>query len=134
MRKIDKIILHSSATPDGREHTVADIEGWHKARGFAKIGYHYVLYLDGSVHKGRNETEVGSHCLGFNTNSIGVCYVGGTDAAGKPKDTRTAAQKASLLKLVAELKVKYPSASVHGHKEFAAKACPSFDVKKEFRL
>ena len=133
MRKIDKIILHCSATKEGRHFTAEDIDRWHRARGFAKIGYHHVVYLDGSVHTGRDESLIGAHCLGHNATSIGVCYIGGLDTAGNPKDTRTEAQKAALPGLVDNLKARYPNAKVHGHNEFAAKACPCFDVKKEFR-
>ncbi len=132
MRKIDKIILHCSATREGQSFTVKDIDGWHKQRGFNKIGYHYVIYLDGTIHEGRKEEEVGAHCLKQNANSIGICYIGGLDAKGNPKDTRTAVQKTALQELVNILKKKYPGATVHGHNEFAAKACPCFDVKKEF--
>lgn len=133
MRKIDKIIIHCSATPEGREHTVKDIDSWHRARGFAMIGYHFVIYLDGSVHKGRPIENVGAHTLGQNANSIGICYIGGMDKDNKyPKDTRTPEQKEALIKLVADLKEQYPEATVHGHNEFAAKACPSFNVKEEF--
>jgi N-acetylmuramoyl-L-alanine amidase len=132
MRKINKIILHCSATKEGQNFTVADIDRWHKERGFSKIGYHYVLYLDGSIHKGRDISEIGAHVTGQNANSIGICYIGGLDANGKAKDTRTDAQKASLVKLVAELKKQFPNSTIHGHNEFANKACPCFDVKKEF--
>lgn len=130
MRTINKIIIHCSATPEGREVTVDDIRRWHLQRGFKDIGYHYVIYLDGSVHEGRKIESAGAHCNGQNSNSIGVCYVGGCDKAMKPKDTRTAAQEASLVKLVKSLKARYPGATVHGHNEFSAKACPSFDVQK----
>ncbi len=133
MRKIDKIILHCSATKEGQHFTAEDIDRWHRARGFAKIGYHHVVYLDGSVHTGRDESLIGAHCLGHNATSIGVCYIGGLDEKNKPKDTRTEAQKAALTGLVHNLKARYPHAKVHGHNEFAAKACPCFDVKKEFR-
>ncbi|WP_029902286.1 N-acetylmuramoyl-L-alanine amidase [Prevotella sp. 10(H)] len=133
MRKIDKIILHCSATKEGQHFTAEDIDCWHKERGFAKIGYHHVVYLDGSVHKGRDESLIGAHCLGQNATSIGVCYIGGLDKSGKPKDTRTANQKRALINLVNDLKAKYPGSRVYGHNEFAAKACPCFDVKKEFR-
>ena len=133
MRKIDKIIIHCTATPEGRGCTVADIGRWHRERGFSEIGYHYVVYLDGSVHEGRDIAKAGAHCKGQNARSIGVCYVGGMDAAGKhPKDTRTPAQKAALRGLVAKLKAEYPGATVHGHNEFAAKACPCFDAKAEY--
>ncbi len=128
MRKIDKIILHCTATPEGREVTVADVTAWHKERGFRAIGYHYLVYLDGTVVRGRREEEIGAHCLGQNAGSIGVCYVGGLDSRGKPKDTRTAAQRVALRNLVEGLQRRYPHATLHGHNEFAAKACPCFKI------
>ena len=132
MRKINLIIVHCSATPEGKDFTVDDITRWHKARGFKTIGYHYVIYRDGSIHKGRPVSEEGAHCVGHNANSIGVCYIGGLAADGKtPKDTRTDAQKSSLRELVAKLKAEYPGITVHGHNEFANKACPCFDVKTQ---
>lgn len=77
--------------------------------------------------------KVGAHCLGHNANSVGVCYIGGLDSAGKAADTRTAAQKDALVRLLRELKGRFPGATVHGHREFAAKACPCFDAQKEYR-
>lgn len=130
MRRINKIILHCAATPEGKDYTVAQIDQWHRARGFKGIGYHFVIYRDGSVHPGRPVEQAGAHCTGQNAHSIGVSYIGGVGPDGKtPKDTRTAAQRASMERLVRELLAKYPGATVHGHNEFAAKACPSFDVK-----
>jgi len=130
VRKINKIILHCAATPEGKDYTVADIDWWHRARKFAGIGYHYVIYRDGSVHPGRPVEQAGAHCKGYNANSIGVCYIGGCAADGEtPKDTRTAAQRATMERLVRQLLRQYPGATVHGHNEFAAKACPSFDVQ-----
>ena len=132
MRKITKIIIHCSATPEGRDYTVADIDRWHKQRGWKGIGYHYVIYRDGSVHAGCDVEQIGAHCAGQNANSIGICYIGGMTADNKkPKDTRTPAQKAALRDLVKRLMAKYPAATVHGHREFANKACPSFDVKTD---
>lgn len=134
MRNINKIIVHCSATPEGRAVTVKDIDDWHKQRGFAKIGYHYVIYLDGAVHMGRKEEEIGAHCLGYNANSIGVCYVGGLAKDGKtPKDTRTEAQKEAMLVLLKKLKARYPKAGIYGHRNFASKACPCFDAKAEYK-
>lgn len=128
-RKIDKIIVHCTATPEGRRVTVDEIRHWHRQRGFRTIGYHYVVYLDGSVHAGRREDETGAHCLGHNAGSIGVCYVGGLDKKTYlPKDTRTEERRQALRELVESLKAKYPGATVHGHREFAAKACPCFDI------
>lgn len=132
MRHINEIIIHCSATPEGRDYTVADIDRWHKERGWRGIGYHYVIYRDGSVHAGRPVEQIGAHCTGHNANSIGICYIGGVAADGKtPKDTRTPAQRIALRELVEELRAKYPGATVHGHREFAPKACPSFDVQTE---
>jgi N-acetylmuramoyl-L-alanine amidase len=134
MRKIDEILVHCAATPEGKDFTVEDIDKWHKARGFKKIGYHFVIYNDGSIHKGRDIEEVGAHCTGHNSRSIGICYIGGVTKDGKtPKDTRTDSQKESLLELLKELRVKYPKAKIYGHRDFAAKACPSFDAKTEYK-
>lgn len=144
MRKINKIILHCTATPEGHDYTVAQIRDWHvKGNGWQDIGYHFVIYRDGSVHAGRPIEKIGAHTSGQNANSIGIVYVGGVedrkDDKGRynfPKDTRTAAQKAALVRLVNQLCVQYglnPKRDVYGHYEFANKPCPCFDVKKEFR-
>ena len=132
IRKIDKVILHCAATPEGKDYTVADIDRWHKARGFKKIGYHYVIYRDGSVHQGRPESEIGAHTANYNAHSIGICYIGGMDARGvKAKDTRTPQQKEALVKLVKEILKKYNLTlnNVYGHYQFANKACPSFKIE-----
>ncbi len=132
MRKITDLIIHCSATPEGKPFTAADIDRWHRQRGFDGIGYHYVIHLDGSVHKGRPVEKPGAHCKGHNAHSIGICYVGGCAADGTtPKDTRTPQQRQALRTLVEELKKAYPGCTVHGHNEYAAKACPSFNVLKE---
>ena len=134
MRKINEIIVHCAATPEGKNFKAADIDRWHRERKMKCIGYHYVVDLDGTVEPGRPESEIGAHCLGHNQYSIGVCYVGGLAADGKtPKDTRTAAQKEALLALLKKLRAKYHNASIHGHRDFAAKACPSFDATTEYK-
>lgn len=134
MRKINEIIVHCTATAEGKDFKAADIDRWHKAKGWNGIGYHHVVDLDGTVEPGRTESEVGAHCLKHNKNSIGVVYVGGLASDGKtPKDTRTPQQKAALVKLLTELKRRYPNATIHGHRDFAAKACPSFDATKEYK-
>ena len=132
-RKITEIIVHCAATPEGKDFTVDDITRWHKQRGFRTIGYHHVVYRDGSVHPGRPEGEIGAHCTGHNACSIGVCYIGGVAADGKTaKGTRTPEQRKALLMLLRRLRAKYPNAKIHGHRDFAAKACPSFDATKEY--
>ena len=140
-RVINEIIVHCSATREGFDYTVNDITKWHKQRGFTTIGYHYVIYRDGSIHTGRDINISGAHCEGHNSHSVGVCYIGGLEnrlnpKTGKydiPKDTRTAAQKASLLKLLRQLRSLYPLAKIRGHRDFANKACPSFDATKEYK-
>lgn len=131
MRRITKIIIHCSATTEGRNYTVADIDSWHRRNGWQEIGYHYVVYLDGSVHPGRSVEKIGAHTSGYNANSIGICYIGGCAADGSPKDTRTPEQRAALRDLVELLAAEYPNATIHGHNEFANKACPCFNVQTD---
>jgi len=132
-RSIAEIIVHCTATPEGRAVSVDTIRSWHLANGWKDIGYHYVVLLDGSVQPGRPEGQVGSHVAGHNTGTLGIVYVGGLAADGKTaKDTRTPAQKAALLDLAKALITKYPNIKkVTGHNQYAAKACPSFDVRKD---
>lgn len=132
MRNINEIIIHCTATPEGREVSVAEIDSWHRKRGFDGCGYHYVIHLDGTVDAGRPLDKVGAHCKGHNLRSIGIAYVGGLDKDGKPKDTRTDAQKKSLRQIVLHFLDYFSDATVHGHREFAPKDCPCFDVQAEF--
>ncbi|MCM1320238.1 MAG: N-acetylmuramoyl-L-alanine amidase [Muribaculaceae bacterium] len=130
-RIITEIIVHCSATPEGKDYTVEDIRRWHLARNFADIGYHYVIYRDGSIHEGRPLSKIGAHCPGHNTYSIGICYIGGYASDGvTPKDTRTPEQKAALRSFVKKLQTEFPGATVHAHREFANKACPCFDISQ----
>lgn len=132
MRDIKEIIVHCSATPEDRNYTVEEIDRWHKNRGWSGIGYHYVIYLDGSIHKGRDIEKVGAHCTNHNKNSIGICYIGGCDKDMDPKDTRTQEQKDALIEILTRLKKRYPDAKIYGHRDFANKACPSFDATTEY--
>jgi len=132
-RKIDKIFIHCSATKEGRDIKFETIKSWHvKGNGWSDIGYHFVIELDGTLKNGRPLHRSGAGVKGHNAHSIHVCYIGGIDNNKKAKDTRTAAQKETMDNLVASLLSEYPEASVHGHNEFASKACPSFDVQKEY--
>ena len=129
------IIIHCSATREGQDIKAKTIKQWHLQRGFSDIGYHYIIDLDGTIEKGREEDLVGAHCKGHNATSIGICYVGGCDKNMKPKDTRTSEQKRSMLSLVRKLvnKYKIPVTQIWAHHDFDKhKACPSFDVS-EFR-
>ena len=128
MRTINRIIIHSTATPPGRVATEADIDRWHREAGKRGIGYHFLIGLNGEVCTGRDISQQGAHTVGQNPNSIGIAYVGGTDINRKPLDTRTPAQKKALKDLIIKLQCDYPNATVHGHNEFSATACPSFNV------
>ena len=133
MREINEIIVHCSATREGQDIDASTIDEWHKARGWSGIGYHFIVKLNGSIEYGRMVDKVGAHCKGHNTNSIGVCYIGGVENDVKtPKDTRTSEQIASLLTLLRFLKLLHPDASIYGHRDFANKACPSFDATTEY--
>ena len=147
-RTINEIIIHCTATPEGKDYGIDEVTKWHKQRGFTTIGYHYLIGLDGKIRNGRNIDVAGAHCVGHNSHSVGVCYVGGCEADGKTaKDTRTEAQKKSLLALTRRLCQLYPKAKIYGHRELSRdqngdgliesweweKQCPSFDVK-EIRL
>ena len=154
-RVIKEIIVHCTADPEGKNKTVEEIRKEHiKNRGWSDIGYHYVVYRDGSVHEGRNVNFSGAHCSGHNANSIGVVYVGGLENVPgvpynklKPKDTRTEEQKAALLSLLLDLRNLYPNATILGHRDTSPdkngngvieewewlKACPSFDAKTEYK-
>ena len=146
MRKIDSIIVHCSATKAGQDFTAADIDRWHRERGFNGIGYHYVIRLDGRLEKGREIDLAGAHCKGWNERSVGICYIGGLDENGHPADTRTEAQKNSLRDLVAKLCKEYDIIELLGHRDTSPdlddsgevepgeyiKSCPCFDVRSEF--
>lgn len=134
-RIINEIIVHCSATPEGKDYSVADIRKWHKQQGWSDIGYHYVVYRDGTIRDGRDVNVSGAHCVNHNAHSIGVCYIGGVASDGKtPKDTRTPSQRIALKQLLTELLMLYPNARIYGHHDFdKGKACPSFDARNEYK-
>mgnify|MGYP003287500143 CR=1 FL=1 len=132
MRYVNDIIIHCTATPPGMAVTMDQLRQWHRERGWKTVGYHYVVLLDGSVAKGRPASQPGAHCYGHNAHSIGVAYVGGLDAHGRPLDTRTPEQKAALLKLLTNLTLFY-RCQIHGHHDYnKGKACPCFDAAQEY--
>lgn len=134
MREIKRIILHCTATVEGLELKASTIDLWHKKRGWSEIGYHYVLYADGTIETGRDIRKKGAHAKGHNYDSVGVAYVGGIDKNKTPKDTMTMQQEMAFLHLVNSLRVVFGDMSVHGHNEFSSKACPSFDVQEKYKF
>ena len=133
MRKIDLIVIHCSAIRCDRRFSVEDLIACHNAR-FGFTGYHYYVTRDGQLYQTRHENLVGAHARHYNQHSIGVCYEGGLNEQGKPADTRTEAQKATLWHLLKSLKVDYPNAKIIGHCELphVAKDCPCFLASKEY--
>ena len=154
-RRIDYIVIHCTATREGMPMTVEDIRNEHLRNGWSDIGYHYVVTLDGKIHLGRDVDKAGAHVSGYNSNSIGIAYVGGVENVKgvpysqlKAKDTRTPAQKKALLTLLTDLRKLYPYAKIRGHRDFSPdknhngtiepsewiKQCPSFDAATEYRI
>lgn len=145
-REINLIVIHCSATRADRDVTAQDIDAFHRVRGFSSWGYHFYIRKSGTVEPMRPVSEVGAHARGFNAKSIGVCYEGGLDENGQPRDTRTSAQKVALQKLVRDLLAQHPGCKVVGHRDLSpdlngngivdkwerTKECPCFDVKEEF--
>ena len=136
MRTITLIIIHCSATPEGKSLSAEACRQDHILhRGFRDIGYHFYITQDGVLHHCRPVSEIGAHVRGFNRHSIGICYEGGLDENGRPADTRTTAQRFALLDLLTILKHQYPEAQIAGHYQLSAtihKACPCYDPRKEY--
>jgi len=130
------LVIHCTATPEGRDVTAKDVDRMHRQRGFNGIGYHFIVRLDGTVEPGRPVDAIGAHVEGQNSTSIGISYVGGVDANDikLAKDTRTDAQKRALRALLLDLVSKYPDVEILGHRDFPGvkKACPCFDAKADY--
>ena len=143
MRTITLIIIHCSAVRPDQTSSVAQIDSWHRQRGWKLgIGYHYVIRRDGEIEPGRPEWMIGAHCVNHNAHSIGVCYEGGLDIRGQPADTRTPEQKAVMRQLLEDLHRRYPRALIVGHRDLHSalplgsskkplKDCPCFDAAQE---
>tara|TARA_R100001460_G_scaffold59854_2_gene99872 strand:+ start:1338 stop:1751 length:414 start_codon:yes stop_codon:yes gene_type:complete len=133
MRDINRIVLHCSATVEGKDYSVDTIRKWHTNKGWSDIGYHYVIQLDGTISQGRPIDKQGAHVRGHNKDSVGICYIGGVDADIKPKDTMTPEQNSAFRMLVRSIRILFgEDITIHGHNEFSSKACPSFEVKEKF--
>lgn len=147
MRTIKHLVIHCAATRANQSYTVKQMEADHKKRGFNSAGYNYYVRRSGEVIALRPLEVVPAQVAGYNKHAVGICYEGGMNAAGGPEDNRTPEQKASLLKLLKELKAKFPKAEILGHRDFSPdknkdgkitpnewiKWCPSFDAKTEYK-
>lgn len=132
MRYINEIIIHCSDTPPSHNWGVKEIRACHLQRGFTDAGYHYIIKQNGEIERGRPLYRIGAHCRGHNAHSIGICYIGGQNSEGKRTDTRTKAQKESLLKLITKLTILYRCKTAGHHDYDINKLCPCFDAKNEY--
>jgi N-acetylmuramoyl-L-alanine amidase len=134
MRDLKRIILHCSATAEGKEISLETIRKWHvEGRGWSDVGYHFLIHLDGDIESARPLDKSGAHTRGHNGDSIGICYIGGVDADNNPKDTMNDCQEEAFRELVFSLRmVSDEDLTLHGHNEFSSKACPSFKVSEKF--
>lgn len=134
MRNIKFIAVHCTAT--AQTATVENIQKyWREHLGWQMPGYHFIIKPNGEAVQLLDIEKISNGVAGFNHETINISYIGGVDSKNNPKDTRTDAQKATLLKLLKELKIKYPNAVIQGHRDFpnVKKACPSFDAKNEYK-
>ena len=141
------IVLHCSATRSTQDYSPEALERDHRTRGFRGIGYHYYVRRSGEVIPCRPLDQIGAHVRGYNACSWGVCYEGGLDEAGRPADTRTPKQRASLLRLLRQLKDYAPQAHILGHRDLSPdrngdgritseewlKSCPCLEAETEYR-
>lgn len=146
-RRIDLIVIHCSATREDRSYSPQNLERDHKARGFNSAGYNFYIRKTGEVVKMRPLELIPAHARGYNRHSIGICYEGGLDAFGKPKDTRTDAQKEAIVRLLIELNKFFPQSKIVGHRDLSpdlngngiieahewTKLCPCFDASQEYK-
>ncbi len=133
MRKIDLIVIHCSATRETFDYAPEQLERDHRARGFLSAGYNYYVRRSGELVPMRPLEQIPAHAKGFNTRSVGVCYEGGLDALGMPKDTRTEEQKSTIRTLLLMLLVRYPHCRICGHRDLSPdRACPCFNAEEEY--
>lgn len=134
MREIDTIIIHCADTFERMDIGVKEIDQWHKKRGFAKVGYHFVIRRDGTIETGREIKEIGAHAQGHNQSSIGICWVGGRSNDNKAEDNRTEEQKEALTKLITKLVKEYKIDYIIGHSDVDnKKVCPCFNARMEYQ-
>ena len=146
-RNINLIVIHCSATRVDHNYTPEQLERDHKARGFNSAGYNYYIRKNGEIVSMRPLELVPAHARGHNKHSIGICYEGGLDPDGNPDDTRTEAQRQSIIRLLLDLVVQFPDSRICGHRDLSPdlngngkiepdewmKMCPCFNAEEEYR-
>lgn len=132
MLPIRHLTIHCSATPEGRNVEPPTIAAWDRAK-FGQESYHWIITLDGAMHRRLRDDQKGAHVGGHNLHNVGVCYVGGMDKLmHRARDTRTEAQKKALMTLIRTYRARYPGIKILGHRDWPGvkKECPSFDVEE----
>jgi hypothetical protein len=137
-RALREVIVHCTATrPDWMAartlaEKIDEVRRWHRARGWRDIGYHFLIDRNGEIAVGRPLEQVGAHVIGRNDRTIGVALIGGHGAAATDRfsDHFTAAQDVALRQLIAALNQTFGGLALSGHNQWAAKACPGFNVAK----
>lgn len=127
-RNVKKIIVHCADTKVNQSFDITDVDQWHKQRGFSMVGYHYYIKLDGTIQEGRNLEQVGAHCKGQNSDSIGICFEGGKNSDGSKWDSPLSAQLDSWHTLYQYLCLMFGNLPLKGHYEYSEKSCPNFDI------
>lgn len=130
---VDWLVVHCAATPPDMDIGVDEIRIWHMQRGFADVGYHYIIRRDGTIEKGRTDITPGAHARGYNMHSLGICMVGGAKKnSTKAEANFTPHQYLTLATLLDDLSTEYPDAEILGHRDLPGvnKGCPSFDVRE----
>jgi N-acetylmuramoyl-L-alanine amidase len=146
MRQINFICIHCTASqPNATIKSISDYH--HKVKGWKVGGYHYIIEANGLYENTVNIKNVSNGVAGHNADSIHIAYVGGIDKQGKAKDTRTEAQKDTLIELIRSMKKLFPNAKVLGHRDFSEdkngngiidpweriKECPCYDCLTEYK-
>lgn len=127
--KTNYIVVHCAATKPSMDTSAADIDRWHRERGWLKIGYHFVIRRNGVIEEGRQVDEVGAHASGYNSSSVSVCLIGGLSEDGTSSENNfTEEQWESLESVIDTLTNRYPNAKVIGHNDISKKDCPTFNV------
>lgn len=136
MRPINEIIIHCAATKPSMDIGADWIRKIHVQQNkWRDVGYHFIIRRNGAQEDGRPVDQIGAHCQGHNSGTIGICMVGGISETGRPENNFTPAQFESVQMLIGYLKEHYPTiVKLSGHNDYANKACPSFNVHEKLRL